>query len=130
MIVEPLTVTPDSFTVIAKFAAEHKLPVGGALMAVGDYKSAFGVTIDNIAVGKQAALLADKILKGTPAGTIPVASPENVLQINYKAAQARCLKGCCGRRPKSFASSAEGTEPCRAVVFRAFPSQALRSSDQ
>ena len=91
MLVEPLTVTPASFTVIAKFAAEHKLPMGGALMAVGDYKSAFGVTIDNIAVGKQAALLADKILKGTPAGTIPVASPENILLINYSAAQAQGL---------------------------------------
>jgi putative tryptophan/tyrosine transport system substrate-binding protein len=91
MLVEPLTVTPASFTVIAKFAAEHKLPMGGALMSVGDYKSAFGVTIDNIAVGKQAALLADKILKGTPAGAIPVASPENILLINYNAAQAQGL---------------------------------------
>ena len=31
--------------------------------------------------------MADKILKGTPAGTIPVASSEGVLRINYKAAQ-------------------------------------------
>ena len=35
--------------------------------------------------GAPAALLADKILKGTPAGTIPVVSPESRLTINYKA---------------------------------------------
>jgi putative tryptophan/tyrosine transport system substrate-binding protein len=91
MIVEPLVVTPDSFTVMAKFAAEHKLPMGGALMVVGDYKSLFGVSTDNIAVGGQAAILADKILKGTAAGTIPVVSAENFLQINYQAARAEGL---------------------------------------
>jgi putative ABC transport system substrate-binding protein len=88
MIAEPLVVTPDAFTVMAKFAAEHKLPIGGALMVVGDYRSLFGVSTDNVAVGRQAAPLADKILKGTPAGTIPVVSAENFLQINDKAAQA------------------------------------------
>jgi putative ABC transport system substrate-binding protein len=91
MIVEPLVVTPDTFTAMAKFATDHKLPMGGALMAVGDYKSAFGVSTDNVSVGKQAALLADKILKGTPAGTISVVSAENFLQINYPAAQAQGL---------------------------------------
>jgi len=88
IISEPLTVTPDAFVVIAQFAAEHKLPIGGALMAVGDYKSIFGVSTDNIAVGRQAAPLADKILKGAAAGSIPVVSAESFLQINYPAAQA------------------------------------------
>jgi putative tryptophan/tyrosine transport system substrate-binding protein len=88
MIAEPLVVTPDAFTVMAKFAAEHKLPMGGALMVVGDYRSIFGVSTDNVAVGRQAAPLADKILKGTAAGTIPVVSAENFLQINDKAAQS------------------------------------------
>ncbi len=89
MIAEPLTVTPDAFTVIGKFAAEHKLPVGGALMSAGDYASLFGVATDSAAVGRQAALLADKILKGIPAGTIPVTSAESYFQLNYKAAQAQ-----------------------------------------
>ena len=88
MIAEPLTVTPDVFAIIGKYAAERKIPVGGALMMVGDYASVFGVSTDNVAVGKQAAPLADKILKGTPAGSIPVASAENYIQINYKVAQA------------------------------------------
>jgi putative ABC transport system substrate-binding protein len=86
-VAEPLTVTPESFAVIGKFAYEHKIPVGGALMAAGDYASIFGLNVNSFASGKQAAPLADKIFKGTPAGSIPVVSAENYLQINYTAAQ-------------------------------------------
>jgi putative ABC transport system substrate-binding protein len=87
MLAEPLTLTPDAFVAIGKFAAEHKLLVGGALITVGGYSSVFGAMVDNVAVGNQAAPLADKILKGTAAGTIPLASAESFLKINYKAAQ-------------------------------------------
>ena len=38
-------------------------------------------------IGSLAAPLADKIFKGTPAGTIPVVTPEAYLTINYKVAQ-------------------------------------------
>jgi len=88
VLAEPLAVTPDAFAVIGKFASEHKLPIGGALMSAGGYASVFGVNVQDVAVGKQAAPLLDKIFKGTPAGTIPVVSAENYFQINYKAAQA------------------------------------------
>jgi putative ABC transport system substrate-binding protein len=88
MIPEPLTLTPDAFSAIGTFAAEHKLLVGGALMTVGEHSSVFGVMVDNQAVGKQAAPQADKILKGMQAGTIPLATAEIFLKINYKAAQA------------------------------------------
>jgi putative ABC transport system substrate-binding protein len=81
-------VTPENFAVIGKFAYEHNIPVGGALMSVEGYDSVFGVNVDPVKVGKQAAPLADKVLKGTKAGTIPVVSAENYFQINYKAAQA------------------------------------------
>jgi len=84
---EPLAVTPDAFEVMGKFAFEHKIPIGGALMTVGDYGSIFGVNVDSYRSGQQAAPVADKILKGTPAGTIPVVSAENFLQINYTVAQ-------------------------------------------
>jgi len=92
MLVDPLAVTPDAFAVMGKFASEHKLPIGGALMSAGGYESVFGVNVQNVAVGKQAAPLIDKIFKGTPAGTIPVVSAENYFQFNYKAAQALGLK--------------------------------------
>jgi putative ABC transport system substrate-binding protein len=89
---EPLTVTPDTYAVLAKFAAEHKIPFGGSSVSAGGYGSVFGVSTDNVAVGRQAAVLANKILKGVPAGSIPVVSAENFLQINYKAAQKLGLK--------------------------------------
>ena len=86
-IAEPLAVTPDAFEVMGLFAAEHKIPVGGAPMAAGGYESVFGVSTDNIRVGKQAAILANKVLKGISAGTIPIVSAESFLQVNYRAAQ-------------------------------------------
>jgi putative ABC transport system substrate-binding protein len=87
MIAEPLARTPDAFAIMGKFAAEHKVLPGGALMSAGGHRSVFGVAADNVAVGRQAASLADKIFKGTPAGAIPVVSSENYLQIDYIAAQ-------------------------------------------
>jgi putative ABC transport system substrate-binding protein len=92
IIAEPLAVTPDAFLVMGKFAAKHKIPIGGALMMVEGYESIFGVNIDAANSGKQAAILADKILRGTPAGTIPVVSAESFFQFNYKAAQEFGLK--------------------------------------
>ncbi len=89
LIPEPLCVTPVAFTVIGKFAAEHKLPVGGAIVSAGGYTSIFGVSTNNIPVGKQAAPLVDKIFKGISASTIPVVSAESYFQINYKVAQAQ-----------------------------------------
>jgi putative tryptophan/tyrosine transport system substrate-binding protein len=91
-IAEPLAVTPDIFQVIGRFAAEHKLPIGGAYMMVGGYGSIFGVNIETHATGKQAAVLADKILKGTPAGTIPVVSSESFFQINTGVARKLGVK--------------------------------------
>jgi putative ABC transport system substrate-binding protein len=87
IIVEPLAVVPDAFAVMGKFAAEHQVPVGGALISVGEYDSLFGVNVNTVKVGEQTAPLADKIFKGIPAGTIPVVSAESFLQINYKEAQ-------------------------------------------
>ena len=84
---EPLSCTDDAFAVMGKFAYEQKMPIGGILMQVGDHGSIFGINVDIRKTGEQAAVLADKILKGTPAGTIPVLSSESYLEINYKVAQ-------------------------------------------
>jgi ABC-type uncharacterized transport system substrate-binding protein len=56
-------------------------------MVVGDYESIFSVNADITTTGKQAAMPADKILKGTPAGSITVVSARPYFQLNYKAAQ-------------------------------------------
>ena len=86
MLAEPLCVTPDPFKVIGKFADERNIPVGGTLISVDGHESVFGLNPQNIPVGRQAAYLADKVLKGAKAGTIPVISAECFLQINFKAA--------------------------------------------
>jgi putative ABC transport system substrate-binding protein len=86
-VAEPLFVTPDAFEVIGKFAYEHNIPTAGAIMTVGNYSSIFGVHVDSFPIGKKVAVMADKVFKGAPVGTIPVASPEYYFAINYKAAQ-------------------------------------------
>jgi putative ABC transport system substrate-binding protein len=86
-LVEPLQVRPDAVEAIVNFAAAHKIPIGGVILIVDDYGSVFEVNVDFTNDGQQAARLADKILRGTPAGTIPVISAESVLKINYAVAQ-------------------------------------------
>ena len=90
-ILEPLGATPDSFAVLGKFATERKLPICGPFTSQ-DYKVVFDLNVNVVGVGGDAAVLADKILKGTAAGKIPVVSPEQYLQINYKVAQELGLK--------------------------------------
>jgi putative ABC transport system substrate-binding protein len=86
LIVEALGAMPDAFKVMAKFAYEHKIPIGGNFMPmVKEYKSLFGVAIDMDHAGKQAAILADKIFKGIPVSSIPVISSESYLIIDYTA---------------------------------------------
>jgi putative ABC transport system substrate-binding protein len=87
MLVEPLTLNPDAFAVLGKFAYEHQVPIGGAYVKFGDYGSIFGILGNNVEIGKQTALLVDKILKGADAGTIPVVSSENFMQIDVQVAQ-------------------------------------------
>jgi len=83
----PLGVVPDTAAVIGKFAYDYKLPMGGAVIAVEGREGVFDVGIEAGAAGKLAAPIADKILRGTPAGEIPVVSGDMYLWINYKAAQ-------------------------------------------
>jgi putative ABC transport system substrate-binding protein len=84
---EPLSTMFDAFEVMGKFAYEHEIPIGGLMMQVGDYGSIFGINVDIPKTAQQAAVLADKILRGTPGGTIPVVSSESYFEINYKVAQ-------------------------------------------
>jgi putative ABC transport system substrate-binding protein len=87
MIAEPLAITPPFYSILGKFSYEYNIPIGGALMTTDGYESIFGLLPDSMQAGKDAAILADKIFQGTPAGTIPVITGDNSFQINYKAAQ-------------------------------------------
>ena len=84
---EPLARTPAVFPKIGKLAFEHRIPIGGVLYSLEGYSTVFGVATDNIAAGKLAARQAHKVLRGIPAGTIPVVSAESYFQLNYTVAQ-------------------------------------------
>jgi putative ABC transport system substrate-binding protein len=84
---EPTSVSPPALEAMLKFASEHKIPIGG----IGKYTISesiiFSYEIEVDDMGKLAAALADKVLRNTPAGTIPVVTPEARLLVNYKVAQ-------------------------------------------
>lgn len=82
-----ITLSPVGFAMISKFASEHKVPIEGGPRFAMDQGVVFTNIPDNVEMGKLASFLADKILKGIPAGTIPVVTPETKLLLNYKIAQ-------------------------------------------
>ena len=103
IIAEPLTASPGPATVLADFAAKHGIPVGGVILPGEGNESIFGITPESIPQGRQAAFLADKIFRGTSAGSLPVITAENFLTINYKTAVKLGLKvdeGLLGRANK------------------------------
>lgn len=81
---EFLNHTPDGFTAIINFTNKHKIPLGGGAPFTVDLGAVFTFHPDFYETGMLAATLIDKIFKGTDAGTIPVATPESHLIINYK----------------------------------------------
>jgi putative tryptophan/tyrosine transport system substrate-binding protein len=72
--------------VINEFAANNNIPIGGLILIPG-MDILFGYANDNVESGKLAAIIADKIFSGIPAGTIPVVSPEAHLEIDYNNSQ-------------------------------------------
>jgi putative ABC transport system substrate-binding protein len=84
---DDLSQSPNGWPLISQFAKEHNLPIGGGAAFEVEAGAVFSYVPDYIESGKLAAVSADKILKGTPAGTIPVATPVQSLRFNYKQAQ-------------------------------------------
>lgn len=82
-----LTHSPDGSALVMKFAQDHKLPYGGGQYYQADQGAVFAYSPYDAEMGQLAAPIADKVFKGTQAGTIPLSTPENHLVINYKVAQ-------------------------------------------
>ena len=82
-----LTHSPEGAAMVMKFAQEHKLPYGGGHYTQADAGALFAYSPYDFEMGQLAAPIANKILKGTQAGTIPLSTPENHLVVNYKVAQ-------------------------------------------
>jgi len=77
----------ESWTVISQFATEHNVPIVGNTVAQAKQGALFSYSPTFSDNGMHAALLADKILKGSPAGTLPVVTPDAQLFLNYKVAE-------------------------------------------
>jgi putative tryptophan/tyrosine transport system substrate-binding protein len=84
---ESLSQSAVGYGAISEFAAKHKVPVVGNIRPQVEKGALFMYAPAVIEGGRQAAVLADQVFKGTPAGTIPVFTPESQLIINYKVAQ-------------------------------------------
>jgi putative ABC transport system substrate-binding protein len=100
MLAEPFSVTPEVTDVVYKFADEHKLPVSSFMVLKEAYGPIIGFHPPNTKMGRLAAIQADKVLKGTPAGTLPVFTADNDLSINYRLIQKLGLdvsEGLLGR---------------------------------
>jgi putative ABC transport system substrate-binding protein len=82
-----LTHSPDGSALVMTFAKEHGLPYGGGHYYQADQGAVFAYSPYDFEMGQLAAPIVNKIFKGTPAGTIPLSTPENHLVINYKVAQ-------------------------------------------
>lgn len=82
-----LTHSPDGSAMVMTFAKEHGLPYGGGHYYQVDQGALFAYSPYDFEMGQLAAPIVNKIFKGTPAGTIPLSTPENHLLINYKVAQ-------------------------------------------
>jgi putative ABC transport system substrate-binding protein len=84
---EGFSQSPEGWGAIAKFAEAHGIPIVGSASFEADQGAILTYIPDDKEIGKLAATLASKIFKGTPAGSIPVISPESRLRINYARAQ-------------------------------------------
>lgn len=80
---EPILNGKQGWKQIREFAAQRKIPLAGINASLALPDSVFTYNPDPVTMGRLAAPLADQILRGTPAGTIPVISPEVELRVNY-----------------------------------------------
>ena len=87
LIPEPVSIIPPFAEQIDAYASSHNIPVAGVVVLNADHGPIFSLIPTGLEFGRLAAPLADKVFKGTPAGAIPVSTPENELSVNYKAIQ-------------------------------------------
>lgn len=69
-----------------KAANENRLPLASISLSQVEAGALFSYGPEFVAIGKQAARLVDQVLKGTPAGDIPIETAEFFLNVNTKTA--------------------------------------------
>jgi putative ABC transport system substrate-binding protein len=83
---------PEGFELICDFAQRHGIPIAGGVIYTVEQGAIFGCAPDNLEQGILAAISADKIFNGIPAGIIPVSTPELKLWLNFSAIEKLGLK--------------------------------------
>jgi putative ABC transport system substrate-binding protein len=78
--------SPEGWTLMRRFAAAHRIPIGGGFRYSVEQGALFGNATDLYLIGQLTAPLASKILNGKAAGSIPVVTPERQLIVNYALA--------------------------------------------
>jgi len=87
-ILDPLTPSPQGTEILNNFAKKYNIPISGTVIPLPtESNSLFFINPVNVEMGKQAAELAVKVLRGSPAGKLPVSTAEPRLIINYRAIQ-------------------------------------------
>jgi putative ABC transport system substrate-binding protein len=92
MMPDILTHSFEGFGEIIKFANERKVPIAGTVAYTADLGAVFSYGPDPFEIGTLAAIQADKIIKGSPAGTVMVVTPTMYLRLNYKVIKELGLK--------------------------------------
>ena len=92
LIANPIGATPETIQAISAYAHRHQIPVAGPLIHEDRSGPLFSYSSNNFTAGKILAPVADKIFKGTPAGTIPITTPPGELHINYGLAEEYGIK--------------------------------------
>ena len=87
LLADTMSRSSEASDLILKFGDAHRIPVAGGPAALVRNGVLLSAAADIQSQGKLAASLADRILKGIPAGTLPVMTPGPSLYINYAKAQ-------------------------------------------
>jgi putative ABC transport system substrate-binding protein len=83
-----ITHFPGDDANLIPFAIEHRLPLAVASNTSVANGALVSYTNDLAALTRQAMRLVDKILSGTPPGSLPIEQPEYFMTVNLKTAQA------------------------------------------
>lgn len=92
MMPDAISQSDSGWAVITSFADANKIPIVGTEGKKFNSKLAMAYAPNIMEMGQHAAPLADKILKGTPAGNIMVVTAPSHLMLNYKYIQILGLK--------------------------------------
>jgi ABC-type uncharacterized transport system substrate-binding protein len=78
--------SPDGWPIVANYATEHQIPIGGSAAFEAEAGAIFSHIPDSYETGKLAAPFADKVFQEIPAGSIPILTPDSRLRINVALA--------------------------------------------